>query len=175
VDAIGFDFDYSDCELPGYLSFTGNYIRGGLTSNWDFFDATEVSPGIVRVGGFTVTNAIPEGESGTIVELEFEIVDCSPDNICTNTVTDLVSDLSGWPVVPGTFTCDCPPDGDTDADGQVTPGDALLAFQHYLGLTQLNECQQSHADTDGDEMLTPSDALCIFQCYLGTPCPGLCP
>ena len=53
--------------------------------------------------------------------------------------------------------------------------EVILAFEHYLGLTQLDECQQSHADTDEDDVLTPSDALCIFQCYLGTPCPDLCP
>ncbi len=175
ISALGFDFDYSQCEMLGYMSYSGVHIRGSLTANWDFFDAYEVAPGIIRVGGFTVQDPVSEGESGIIVELEFEISTCSPDNVCNAMLTNLVSDISNWPAAAGGFSCYCPADGDIDGDTQVTPGDALLAFQEYLGIIQLDDCERNHADVDEDGHVTPSDALCIFQCYMGIPCPNLCP
>ncbi len=60
-------------------------------------------------------------------------------------------------------------DGDVNGDSNITPQDALMAFQHYLGLTTLNECQQSQANVNGDDSITPADALCVFQKYLGLP------
>jgi len=175
VDAFSFDFDYSECHLLGYLSFTGNYTRGDLTANWDYIDAWEVSAGVVRVAGLTLNDIILEGERGVLVELEFELLQCTPDDTCSNALTNLASDINGWGVVPGTFECDCPSDGDVNGDGQATPGDALLAFQHYLGTVQLTPCEAEHADVDGDALVSLSDSLCIFQCYMGNPCPELCP
>ena len=63
----------------------------------------------------------------------------------------------------------CLPDGDINQDGQITPQDALMAFQHYLGISTLDPCQQDHADVTLDGEITPKDALCIFQKYLGIP------
>lgn len=66
---------------------------------------------------------------------------------------------------------DCPHNGDVNQSGAITPQDALMAFQHYLGIIELSQCQQYHADVNphsiGDGAVTPADALCIFQEYLG--------
>lgn len=61
----------------------------------------------------------------------------------------------------------CPAEGDVNQDNSVTAADALMAFQYYLGLTNINQCQQDQADVNNDNSITPSDALCIFQEYLG--------
>ena len=64
----------------------------------------------------------------------------------------------------------CLPNGDINQDGNITSSDALLAFQHALGVADppLNSCQLTLADvypvpTVPDGRITASDALCIFQ------------
>ncbi|MEW6381951.1 MAG: GEGP motif-containing diheme protein [bacterium] len=55
--------------------------------------------------------------------------------------------------------------GDLNADGSISPQDALIAFRCYLGLVPCPEC----ADVNGDGTVTPVDALCLFHKYLGQP------
>jgi hypothetical protein len=67
----------------------------------------------------------------------------------------------------------CLPDGDVNQNGQITPADALLAFEHFLGVAEppLDSCQQARANVDTPETsnVTPADALCIFQMFLSLP------
>ena len=74
----------------------------------------------------------------------------------------------GLPALAASQTC--LPNGDINQDGNITASDALLAFQHALGIADppLNSCQQTLADvypipTAPDGRVTASDALCIFQ------------
>jgi YVTN family beta-propeller protein len=62
----------------------------------------------------------------------------------------------------------CRNDGDVNQDGRVTPVDALLAFQHVLGLTSLGACQQEQANASDPETsgITPADAQCILRRFL---------
>jgi len=64
--------------------------------------------------------------------------------------------------------------GDANCDGNLTPGDALLAFQIYLRLytpTGNEACDVNKAaDQNEDGSITPGDALCIFREYLRNPC-----
>lgn len=61
--------------------------------------------------------------------------------------------------------------GDVNGDGSLTPADALLAFQHFLGLAQppLDTAAQERANVDDPDgsAITPADALCIFRNFLG--------
>lgn len=69
----------------------------------------------------------------------------------------------------------CPHDGDVNEDGELTPGDALMAFLHFLevGEPLSSPCQLDRADVlapvDPDTNITPADALCIFQHFLSLP------
>ena len=65
----------------------------------------------------------------------------------------------------------CPNCGDVNLDDDLTPGDALVAFQHYLAIADppLDPCQLDQADVTQDDDITPADALCIFQRYLAIP------
>jgi hypothetical protein len=49
----------------------------------------------------------------------------------------------------------------------ITPTDALLAFNAYLGKNQLTGCQSLAADVDSSLSIQPSDALLIFNRFLG--------
>ena len=66
---------------------------------------------------------------------------------------------------------DCSHDGDVNGNGAVTPEDARLAFQYYLGIIELDECVQQRADRNCDGKVTPGDVTCILLEYFGFPCP----
>jgi hypothetical protein len=65
----------------------------------------------------------------------------------------------------------CLGDGDVNQDGSLTPLDAVLALQGYLGTatSPLGVCQQDRANVAGahGDRNTPADARCIFQAALG--------
>ncbi|MCL6583866.1 MAG: dockerin type I repeat-containing protein [bacterium] len=64
---------------------------------------------------------------------------------------------------PGGAAADCR--GDLNQDGSITPQDALIVFQCYLGSGPCFEC----ADVNHDGQVTAGDALCLFQRYLELP------
>ena len=167
VASLGFDVSFD----PSVLQYTG-YTRGNLVQAFDFFDVSTPESGLLRVGGFEAgADTIAEGASGTLVELRFLVIDCVPQDTSDLPIDSLKDDLSGWPVCPGRFICGCLDCGDVNLDDDLTPGDALLAFQHYLGIAEppLDPCQLDQADVTQDDDITPADALCIFQKYLAIP------
>ena len=61
--------------------------------------------------------------------------------------------------------------GDIDENLQLTPADALMAFQIYLELLpEPSITQECAADCDGSGSVTPGDAQCIFFHYLSAGC-----
>ncbi|MEW5802804.1 MAG: dockerin type I domain-containing protein [bacterium] len=56
--------------------------------------------------------------------------------------------------------------GDLNIDDQITPQDALIAFQCYL-VPECYELNKDAADVNQDGQVTPADALCLFRKYLG--------
>ncbi len=65
----------------------------------------------------------------------------------------------------------CAPDGDVNEDGSITPADALLAMEIYLGIHTPAGCEFITADVNCSNTITPGDALTIFYAFLGTPIP----
>lgn len=65
----------------------------------------------------------------------------------------------------------CAPDGDVNEDGSITPADALLAMEIYLGAHTPAGCEFITADVNCSNAVTPGDALTIFYAFLGTPIP----
>jgi len=62
--------------------------------------------------------------------------------------------------------------GDINDDSQITPADALYAFEKYMNVCPVScglACEDVCADVNDDDEVTPSDALCIFQKYLNMP------
>jgi hypothetical protein len=61
---------------------------------------------------------------------------------------------------------------DINEDGDVTPGDALNAFNKYMEKCPTSEgfeCDTVCCDVNKEDGCTPADALCIFRKYLGKP------
>lgn len=171
VDALGFELVYD----PTKLTFSGCDFTGTLLEAWDQKQCSTPTPGLVRVGAFTTGTPIAAGATGLAVKVAFEVIACEVGEQFALPLQDLVDDVATWDTCAGCVTCGCPCDGDVDASGQTTPGDALLAFQCFLEVRECNLCEQSHGDITTDDRLPPGDALCIFREFLDLPPTEDCP
>jgi len=100
VSSLGLEVRYN----PHILRYNG-YFDGSLVSSFDFFGANDLSPGIVKVGGFASGEGqqIREGESGSVVSLEFEVVG---HDDCLIRSAQLKDDIRTWSTRSGFFTGD---------------------------------------------------------------------
>ncbi|NOZ61974.1 MAG: T9SS type A sorting domain-containing protein [Calditrichaeota bacterium] len=169
VDAFGFQFSFDSTKL----SFN-RLEKGSLTQNFSYFQSYENSGGLITVGGFDNV-AIPANSSGSVAKIVLD-VNPSPCNEGERSVlqlSDLVDDFVGLNICNGIFKCE--PNcqlGDVNWDGDLTPGDALCAFNIFLsdGVPPSecdNPCALKAADTNcSPNGVTPGDALYIFLGYL---------
>lgn len=167
VDAMGFGVLY-DANI---LQYTGTFARGPLVQNWAFFDVNMIQPGLLRVGGFTIDDAILTGQTGTVVDLHFQVVcpACEIGDTSQLFIMELVDDVAAWPACPGTFTFGCAHCGDVNEDGEITPDDAMQGFEYFLERIVLTGCALEQCDINNDSACTPSDHLEIFKEFLGQP------
>lgn len=99
VAAFGFEVQY-DLNVLRFKGCSAGYLSNGF----DFFDGNNVSPGIVRVGGFTaIAGKIIQGESGPLVSLTFEVVG---HDDCQIRIAELKDHIKDWSTRPGYFTGD---------------------------------------------------------------------
>lgn len=164
VFSVGFEVTFNST----ILNYTG-HSRGGLVSDFDFFDCNVPGdkPDVVRCGGFKSTGGIAQGASGDVVYLSFDVIDCEKGLNYTLDLQELKDDIVSWSTSLGCFQCGC--DCDVNGDGDVTPQDALCAFQKYLGIdpTACGPIEDICCDVNLDDDCTPADALEIFREYLG--------
>lgn len=168
VAALGFDVVYD----PIVLTYV-EYAEGELVQDFDFFDANLIGPGRIRIGGFEAgEHKIPSGASGIVVKLTFDV-------ICDQCISSFIEPeapkdhMALWSLSGGCslLCCGCCP-GDVNRDGDVTPMDALCAFETYLLICPTTcgiSCEDICCDVNEDEKCTPADALCIFKKYLVIP------
>ncbi|MBN1296723.1 dockerin type I repeat-containing protein [bacterium] len=91
----------------------------------------------------------------------------TPTPTQTRTPTTTPTTTPTW-IPSGTPTSECINNGDTNLSGDITAGDAQLAFMIALGVyspTYLEECA---ADCNGDGEVTAGDAQRIFLTVLGS-------
>jgi len=162
VSSFGFELVYD----PAMLIYKG-FERGALTEDFDYFDAQIVSDGIIRCGG-AQNKDIHNGASGSILFVEFEIIQADPATKLS--LRELKDDIANWTTSSGCFQSGC--NGDVNADGEITPMDALNVFEKYLSICPTSsdlDCNAICGDVNKDGDTTPADTLCIFKSYLGMP------
>ncbi|MEE4312427.1 MAG: cohesin domain-containing protein, partial [candidate division KSB1 bacterium] len=174
IDAFGLRVVY----CADKLTFLG-VRKGDLTESFSFFDGSESSPGNLTIGGFHTTQ-IPVNSDGAIAIIDLHVDECITGETCALFISNLTDDLSDMNICNGTFECGMPCLlGDVNDDGAITPGDALCAFQIYLGggtppPSCDNPCALAAADVNcTPNGITPGDALYIFQAYLAGKTPPL--
>jgi hypothetical protein len=162
IEAMGFDF-----VVPTGLTYTG-YTKGSLIPSNYMVDVNQISANTLRCGAFKTggTTVIGAGSSGVLLYLNFTVANTFVETQAS--LTGLKDDIGTWSSSPGCVKTGC--SGDTNKDGQITPGDALNAFQKYMLICPTSnglECGAFCADVNKDGKDTPADALCIFKKYLG--------
>lgn len=165
VYSLGFEVRFPD----SILAFTG-FTKGPLAQAFDFFDVNVPEPGVLRVGGFEAgADIIAAGAAGDLVYLEFDVNPDCDDNVKLD-LQELKDDIASWSISHGCFDC-TPCSCDVNGDGEVTPQDAMCAFQKYLSVcpTACGGCDDVCCDVNMDDDCTPQDALEIFKEYLGLP------
>jgi hypothetical protein len=99
VAALGFEVQYDH----RVLRYSG-YSPGDLVSGFDFFNANNASPGVVRIGGFVAgAGRISEGAGGTVASLTFDVVG---HDDCRIRLAQLKDDIKAWSTQAGHFTGD---------------------------------------------------------------------
>ena len=97
--------------------------------------------------------------------------DCSQSHLI---ISNLLDHVQGMNIGYGVYTYSSPCAlGDVNMDGNITPADALCAFQIYLnggnptpGSDCDTDCALIAADANCNGSVTPEDALLIFKAYL---------
>lgn len=131
VKAFGFDIVFDSSVLVPEEIFPGD-----LTENFDQFGGNIIASGRVRIGGFKAGEGyIYEGDEGVVAILTFSIVTegCATSSIQLDRVVDHMSE---WTFGSTCVSSRCPSSGDMNADGEVTPADALIVFRRYLGIAE---------------------------------------
>ena len=102
IDAFSMDLSFP----ISLLSFNTIDVTGSMTEDWYIIAANEIEPGIVRIGGLTLSDTIES--SGTLCTILFAVKDgaIGQDSLCLFNFTD---DLEGVETSCGVFSSDnCP-------------------------------------------------------------------
>lgn len=102
IDAFGFTVEY-DASMLEYTGFN----QGTGAADWVFYGGNEVTPGEIRVAGFSLpAGALASGSEGTLITLTFKVKceACERGASSDFTLKNLTDDLSEWNGLSGSFT-----------------------------------------------------------------------
>ena len=163
VDALGFEVTF-DPELLQFESVITDMegIEGEILGNFDYWDANLVSPGVVRIGAYTLGNPISMNTTGILAYVRFSALSTEQSQVG---LQNLIDDLTGWTTTSGCLTR---ADGDVNGDGDLTPLDALCALEKASLEcdTSCGPCESTPCDVNMDCDCTASDSVCILNKYL---------
>jgi len=172
VYALGFEVSYDTgvLEFAGFVTDPVNSLPVSLLDGWqaggqNAWQGEELGAGLVRIGAYTTDTPILQNQDGILGYLAF--YSSSPE-VTKIRIQGLVDDIAGWTASDG---CLFQVTGDCNADGEITPADALCAFEKGMEIcdTTCGPCWEVPGDVDQDNDTDMYDALCIFQYYLGLP------
>ena len=66
---------------PSLIRYTSSQNEGSLTEDFTFIGANELNEGLVRLGGFTTEEPIPEASTGVLTVLTFEVLVLAPSRL----------------------------------------------------------------------------------------------
>ena len=156
-------FDYTETLNYGNHNLTADPVFASAASGNFYLSCTEA-------GQPSTSPCIDAGNA-----LAQDICFAGPEaTICLDTRTtrtDLLLDSGPGDIGFHYYLIEpCLHHGDVDNNGNLTPLDALMAFQIYLGLITPSYPEICAANCNGEGDVTPSDAYCIFTHYLSGGC-----
>lgn len=179
VSDFKFDFVYDPLVIE-----IRDVERTSAIQNWTTLNWTQVSSGRIRVTGQAGSGtSLPASSDQDFVNVKVQIT-CVSYGVNTYVPFRIEAYQDGISTLyPKVFSTNllyypCPRLGDVNGDGNVTPGDAQIAFEIFLGQVTPSRLQLTTADAnsgcpcDGLEheaannCITPGDAQWIFEHYL---------
>jgi hypothetical protein len=115
---------------------------------------------------------VSPGSSGSVIRIHLQVkcltlpVDTETDIRADDFIQDFVEYVPDPCSITFTFK-PCTVLGDVDANGNVTPGDAQMAFEIFLGRIDPDICQDMTSDANCNDVTTPGDSQQIFEHFLG--------
>jgi len=178
------DFQYDFVYDPSVFEFL-NVTRTSPTQDWTTLNWSQVSAGKVRIAGAVGSGtSIPVSSSVRLLNMKLMVkcVTYAEETYLPMQIERYRDGIVG--MCPRPFETDflyrpCPRLGDVNEDDTITPGDAQVTFEIYLGMRQATTAQLTTADAncscpcEGKEhkevnnCLSPWDAQFIFDHYLG--------
>jgi hypothetical protein len=167
VNAFSMDLSYDPDMLQYQFCLPGN-----LDPGWAVFDCYQLEPGEIAIDGFALPpSEIPAGSDGVLATVTFLVTcdDCGNGDSCDLIPHEFLDNIIDFIAVNGLFTFGsaCVNNGDVNLDGEITAGDAQLAFSIVLGTYSPTFEEECAADCNGDGEVTASDAQAIFLVVLG--------
>jgi immune inhibitor A len=167
VRAFGADFVFDTT----YLEYVDVATKGVAVPGIFTFDSNLIGDNTIRIGGISGDGETSlSGGTGVIATFPLKIKDdVDFDLVSAITVTGLTDDLATATPVNGSVSISSTIINlDVNKDGSVTPGDALMVLQHYLGTSAITDpISLARANANGDGSITPGDALIVLKEYLG--------
>jgi len=168
ISTFEFDFHFDDT-----MFVYSNSSPGTLTSDWSILTGTQTSPGHIRVQGVVGAGTpISASSLGSVIQIHLQVrcltypVETESDLQADGFIQDFI-DYVPDPCIT-TFTyMPCTILGDVDGNGNVTPGDAQMAFEIFLGRIDPDICQEMTSDANCSDVTTPGDSQQIFEHFLG--------
>ncbi len=168
VSSLGFEVTYPS-EMMTYTGFDW----GLVVNDFDYFDCSQPSEGVIRCGGFILDSQIGAGDSGDVVNLTFD-TNSSCNDAYLFGFQNLEDDIESWDSSSGCFICtDC--SCDVNNNSEITTDDGLCILQKYLGIcpTDCGDCADICGDFNGNGISTPGDSLEIYKFTEGMD--SICP
>lgn len=178
------DFQYDFVYDPTVLEFQ-DAIRSDAIQDWSTLTWNQVSAGTVRITGVAGSGTSINVSSDVILANMKLMVKCvtygqeTPVPIKIERYRDGIVGMCPRPYEADFLYRPCPILGDVNGDDTITPGDAQVTFEIYLGLRQATLDQLTSADAncscpcedkehgEANNCLSPWDAQYIFDHYLG--------
>lgn len=161
---IVYQFDLSAWHSPLFrVQISNNYLLQVSANDTDFTTVADYGAlsGKTFDGSYynTAFYTIQPSDYSCTDRLYLRIANCNPSAGWGGAV----SSISIFHQVPAQPSDDIPLFGDIDKNGQVDASDALLALQHSVGLTTLDEQSVRTGDCNLDGRVDASDALQMLQ------------
>ncbi|MFQ5720922.1 MAG: cohesin domain-containing protein [Candidatus Aminicenantales bacterium] len=185
------DFTFDFVFDPSVFEFKG-LERSTAIQDWSSLDWNQIESGKIRITGAASSGTcIPAKSNLSLVTMKLMVkcVDYPADTSIPMKIEEYKDGIAA--LCPRSFEVDflykaCPRLGDVNEDGSLTPGDAQMAFEIYLGKISPSSSQLTTSDancscpctskehSEANNCITPGDAQNIFDHYLGRMTLPLC-
>jgi len=171
VGAFGFNLPYDDKYLtPTKVElFKDGNVPVTMTDG--IFVANMLVPGVIRTAFSADKNL-----AGLTIVVTFDLAADVPVNVDFDLDVEVLSVSAFDPLLSGLFPLDYEVTmgllstvklGDVNRDGTISPEDAIMLLQWYVGLVDLTKAQLLAADVNRDGVVDPIDSSLILRMVVG--------